>query len=174
MKQKDSFLVYGLISGISVSVVSVFSLILYLTGMAFAGGVRYFSFLPLLVCLILNGVAFSKANDGYVTFGNVYLSCFKASLISGVILLAYNILCLIIFPGMKDKAMEMASQQMDKNPAITDDARDMAMNITRKGYTFIMIFRSIIGSLISGAIFSLTGGAVAKKKGPKPFGMDNI
>jgi uncharacterized membrane protein YciS (DUF1049 family) len=166
MQKKQTHLMYGAITGM---IVAVLSLIFYITGLSFKYTyIQYIIQIPFLVGIIMNGMAYSKANDGFVTFGNIFGSCFKASMIVALIILAWSIISMLIFPEMKDKAMEMAHTEMAKNPKMTDEQMEMSMSIMRKYWTPLMVAGAIFGTLFYGAIFSLIGGAVAKKKGERP------
>ncbi len=166
MEQKQIHIPYGLISGIAMVIVGVS---IYLAGFAFVKGMQYVAYLPLLVGVILNGMAFSKANDGYVTFGNIFGSCFKMSMIVTIVMVAWGLLSLYILPEMKDKAIEMARAEMAKNPNMTDEMMDMSINMMKKYYNVFMVAGSVFGSLVAGAIFSLIAAAIAPKKGERPF-----
>lgn len=170
MEKKQTHLIYGLITGI-VSV--IIGLIVYLTGQAFKPGMQYISVIPFLAGIILNAIAYSKANDGAVTFGNVFGSGFKASVVVMVIFLVYSIISLYAFPDIKEKTLEIARESMAKNPKMTDETMDTAMAMTMKLWGVFYIGGAIVGSLIYGAIFSLIGGAIAKKNAVRPAG-DNF
>jgi hypothetical protein len=103
MENKNTHIMYGFITGI---VMVVVGLIIYLAGWAFKPGMNYVAYVPFLIGIILNAIAFSKANDGFITFGNAFGSCFKASMIVAIVLVAWTIISIFIFPEMKDKAME--------------------------------------------------------------------
>ncbi len=171
MNNKNGFLIYGLVSGFTFVILSVG---LYLAGLMFMTGVQLITFIPLLAGLIMNGIAYSKANDGYVTYGNVFGNCFKASLIAGLIMLAWSIASLYVFPEMKDKVVEAQRQKMMLNPQMTDEQIEMVGSMTRKYYNMFAYLGPIFGSLIFGSIFSLIAAAVAKTKGERPFGADDI
>ena len=160
LQKKEVHIMYGFITGI---VMVVIGLIIYLTGQAFKTGMQYIAYIPFLVGIILNAVAYSKANDGLVTFGNVFGSCFKASMIVTIVIVVWSVISMYIFPEMKDKALEMAREQMAKNQKMTDEQVDMALNITRKYWNVFLIAGAIFGTLFWGVIFSLIGGLVAKK-----------
>lgn len=165
MEKKNTHIMYGFITGI---VMVIIGLIIYLVGAAFKPGMQYISYIPFLVGIILNAMAFSKANEGYVTFGNIFGSCFKASMIVAIVIVAWSVASMYIFPEMKVKAMEMARQSMiDKK--MPDDQIDTAMNITTKYWNVFLIAGAIFGTLIFGAIFSLIGASIPEKKGEKPF-----
>ncbi len=170
MEKKQTHIMYGFVSGIAMAVVG---LIVYLAGIAFKPGMQYISFIPFLVGIVLNAMAYSKANDTYVTFGNVFGSCFKATMVAALVTVAWAIITIFVFPEMKDKAINMTHDEMSKNPKMTDEMIDAALNITRKYWNVLVISAAIFGTLFYGAIFSLIGGAVAKKSGERPITSGN-
>jgi len=170
MEKKQVHIAYGLVTGI---VTVVFYLVIYIAGVAFKPGMSYIPYIPFLAGIIINAMAYSKANDGAVTFGNVFGSCFKATMIITLILVAWVIICMFIFPEMKQKAMEVARESMAKNPQMTDEIMDKSMAMMQKGYTTIVVSATLFGSLFFGAIFSLIGGAIAKKNAVQPMGENN-
>jgi hypothetical protein len=175
MTKTETHIKYGFISGIGI-VALMF--IFYITGWVYKPNmqyIQYLSYVPFLVGIVMNAIAFSKANDGYVTFGNVFGSCFKATLIIALVVIAWTILSVFAFPDMKEKALTLARDQMiNGSQKMTDDQMDMALNVSRKYYTTIMVASAIFGTLISGALFSLIGAAVAKKKGERPVSATNF
>ena len=175
MEKKQTHIMYGFITGIFMTIIS---LVLYLTGLSFKPGmesIQYVVYLPFLVGVILNAIAYSKANDGFVTFGNIFGSCFKASMLVTLVIIAWSIISVFVFPDMKEKAMTMARDKMaNSSQKMTDEQMDMALNITKKYFTAIMIASVLFSTLFYGVIFSLIGGLVAKKKGPAPITSDNF
>ena len=170
MENKQTHIPYGFVMGIIMAVVS---LAVYVAGFAFKPGMQYVSYIPFLVGIILNALAYSKANDGYVTFGNVYGSCFKASMIVALVMVVWALITIFVFPEMKDKAMVMAHDQMAKDPKMSEETIDTALGYTKKFWNVIVISASIFGTLLYGALFSLVGALAAKKKGPKPITAEN-
>jgi hypothetical protein len=169
-EKKNTHLQYGLITGIALVITG---LILYMTGLSFKPGMSYVAYVPLLVGILLNAMAYSKANGGAVTFGNVFLSCFKVSMIVSLIMVAWSLLATILFPDMKEKALEIARQSMEKNPKMTEETIDMGLNITRKYWNVFMILGALFGTLFYGVLISLIGGLIAKKDVVRPAG-DNF
>jgi len=166
MELKQTHIPYGFISGV---VVVIVSLIIYLTGVELTSWAQYLAFIPFLAGVVMDCIAYSKANDGFVTFGNVFGSGFKTTMIITIVIIAWRVISIYAFPEMKTRAIEMAHNQLAKNPQMTDEQIDMAMNITRKFYNSITVGSALLSSLFYGAIFSLIGAAAARKKGPKPF-----
>ena len=166
MEKKQTHIVYGFITGI---IMVIIGLTLYLTGLAFkSNSMQYVSQIPFLIGIVLNAIAFSKANDGFVTFGNVFGSCFKMAMIVAIVMVGWSIICIFLLPEMKTKAMEMARENMVKNSKVTDEQIDMSLNIMSKYWNVIMLAGAVFGTLLYGAIFSLIGGAIAKKNGERP------
>src|SRR4051812_33701569 len=108
MEKKNTHVPYGLVTGVIAVVVS---LAFYLSGLAFKPGIQYVAEIPLLAGIILNAIAFSKANDGFVTFGNVFGSGFKMAMIVSLVMIVWSIISIFVFPEMKVKAMEMARSE---------------------------------------------------------------
>lgn len=154
---------YGLITGL---VVIAVALILYLSGVAFKPGMNYVTYIPFLIGLILNAQEFTKANDGFVTYGNVFGSCFKATAIITLLLTAWSLLSIMIFPHMMEEGLEIARQQMIKK-GLPDDQIEMGLKMARNKVfvTGIIVF----GTLFWGVILSLIAAAIPKKKGAAPL-----
>ena len=66
-------------------------------------------------------------------------------------------------PEMKEKALEMSRTELEKNPQMTEETIDKALEFTSK-YFFLF---GVVGSLFSyafiGGIASLIGAGIAKK-----------
>jgi hypothetical protein len=163
---KQTHIPYAVITAIVMIIVGVG---LYVGGLAFTSWAEYVGLVPFLIGIILNAVAFSKANDEFVTFGNVFGSGFRATALITIIMLVWSFISILIFPEMVTKGMEMAREGMLKK-GMSDDQIDNAMNMARKYFKLFMIMGVIFRYVFWGVIFSLIGGAIAKKKGNNPFG----
>ncbi|MEZ5017694.1 MAG: DUF4199 domain-containing protein [Flavipsychrobacter sp.] len=168
MELKQTHKQYGLITGLAMMVIG---LILYVLDLSFESWTQYVVYLPFLLGLILNANAFSKANNGYVTFGQTFSSCFKAVAIITIIGVAWALLSFYIFPEMVDKAIEAARERMIQQ-GNTDEEIEMGMKfMTGKYLKIVMIGSVMLMYMIVGAIFSLIAAATAKKNGPMPPSM---
>jgi uncharacterized protein YbaA (DUF1428 family) len=157
-------MMYGLFTAIACVIIS---LVLHFAGLSLETWAAYIAYIPFLIGVILNANAYAKANDNYVTFGNVFSSGFKMSAIVTLIMLAWAFLSLAIFPETKEQALEMAREKMADDPRMTDEQIDMAIDMTRKYFTVGMIMGVVFGYMFVGAIFSLIGAAIPKKKGQR-------
>lgn len=142
----------------------ILSVVLYVVDVAFEPWARWVSYLPFLVGLILNALAYSKANDYYVTYGNVWGSGFKASAIITLVTLGWGILSLYVFPEMKEKGMELARESMAQRN-MTDEQIDQAVEGTEKLFIPLMMGGIVFMTMIAGAILSAIAAAIPKKKG---------
>ena len=176
MENKSTHIMYGFITGLAMVVIG---LILYVTGLSFRADMEYLSylpFIPLVVGIILNGIAYSKSQDGFVTFGNVFGNCFKAAMIVALVMTGWSIISMFVFPEMKEKAINMAIEKMQKNKdaKLSDEQIDATMSMMKKYWNVFLIAGGLFTSLFWGAIISLIAAGIAKKKGPKPFTADSF
>jgi F0F1-type ATP synthase assembly protein I len=131
--------------------------------------------------ILIGGIAYAcfnhaKENAGNVTFGNVFGFGFKTTAVITSIMVVFTILSVtLLFPEMKDKAMEMARQQMEEQGQLTETQIDQAIDMTTKFFVPFAIGGALIGYLIMGCIGSLIGAAIAKKNpNPTPFESDSL
>lgn len=129
----------------------------------------WLAYIPFVVGIVLNANAFSKANDGFVTFKSVFGSGFKASMIVTLLMVVWSVVYIYAFPEMKEKAIEAAREAAMKQPNVTDEALDMSISLMRKGYSTMIISVALFGNLFMGVVFSLIGAGIAPKKGERPM-----
>lgn len=170
MERVQTHKTYGLITALAMIVVSA---ALYMANLTFEKWAQWVAYIPFLGGLILNAQAYSKANNGYITFGQAFSSCFKATSIITLLMVAWAILSVFIFPELKDRAFEQAQLQMEEQ-GLPEEQIEMGIEMTRKGFWPFMIGGTLIGYMFFGAIFSLIAAATAKRKagGAPPPQMD--
>ena len=151
-------------------VVIIFGIIGYYTGLGFS--TTWYNWvvnLVLLAAIIFACVHFANQKEGFVTFGNVFLHGFKISAVITIIMLVYTLLAFtVLFPDMKEKIFEMQAAQMEKQ-GMDEDKMEQATSAMKNFFWPITIGVTIFGTLIWGAISSLIGAAVAKKKKFNPL-----
>ncbi|MBA3828747.1 MAG: DUF4199 domain-containing protein [Taibaiella sp.] len=159
---KNTHIMYGFLTALAMIILGV---LLYVTGNAFSKGGQYLNYVPYIAGILINAIAFSKANGHNVTFGNVFSSCFKMSAIITLVMLVWSFIFMALFPQMMEKGLETARASMEaKN--MTAEQIDQAMKFgTNKIFiAFILIF----SNMFQGLIFSLIGAAIAKKNPQQP------
>jgi len=151
-------------------VVIIFGIIGYYTGLGFS--TTWYNWvvnLVLLAAIIFACVHFANQKEGFVTFGNVFLHGFKISAVITIIMLVYTLLAFtVLFPDMKEKIFEMQAAQMEKQ-GMDEDKIEQATSVMKNFFWPLTIGVTIFGTLIWGAISSLIGAAVAKKKKFNPL-----
>jgi len=139
-------------------------------------GFRYanwFNWLPLAIFFI--GIIWACVNyanqmNNAVTFGNVFGHGFKTTAVVTCLMIVYTLISIyLIFPDTKEMAIQKAMEQMDKNPNISDDMKDQAIEMTRKSFVLFAVLGGLFFYLICGCIAALLGAAFAKKNPPTPF-----
>ena len=128
----------------------------------------WISYVIIIGGLIWAAISYSKEMNANVTFGNIFAHGFKTTAVMTILVLAYTILSVtVLFPEMKDKAMEVARTQMESDGKLSEAQIDQAIGMTQKFFIPFAIGGVVIGYLILGAIGSLIGAGVAKKN-PQP------
>jgi len=153
------------------------SMILIVIGIAgyFAGlyTERWYSWISygvLFIAVIWGCIFYANQMNGQVSFGNVFAHGFKMSVVVALILTVWVLLAtIVIFPDMKEKALEMARQSMEDRGNLSESQIEQGMEFTRKFFTLFAILGTLFVTLIFGVIASLIGAAVAKKKPVNPL-----
>lgn len=161
MERKQVHLQYGAITALVMIVINVAML---LTGNQDNKAINWIAFLPFLAGIIACCIAYAKANDKMVTFGQVFSSGFKASAIIALIIIVWSFLSLYIWPDIKVRALDKAMLDMENNK-MSQEQMDQAIGITKKYFGVFMAAGALFSTLFFGAVFSLIGAAVAPKKG---------
>ncbi|HEY0066858.1 MAG TPA: hypothetical protein VGB46_05835, partial [Flavisolibacter sp.] len=86
-----------------------------------------------------------------------------------LIFIAFTIIYALMFPELKAQMMEMTRAEMEKQGKMSDDEIDNAVNILDKYYWALAIGGTLLLYVIIGAIGSLIGAAVTRKRPKTPF-----
>src|ERR1700742_3178830 len=118
----------------------VLGVIAHFAGIENDGWYRWLPSIILLASIIWACVYYSTQMNNQVTFGNVFLHGFKMSAVITVILILWTILSVtLIFPEIKEKAMETARQQMEDSGKLTDSEIDQRLTFTKKFFMVIVV-----------------------------------
>jgi hypothetical protein len=150
---------YGLIIS---AIVILFSTLFYILHINTQKWTQWVGVLIMFVGVIISCIQFAKANDGNVTFGNVFGNGFKTTAIVALVTIAFSVLFVLIFPDIKEQALEQVRLDMEKQGQ-ADDVIDKAVAMTDKMFIVFLLAGGIFGTLFFGVIASLIGAAVAKK-----------
>jgi hypothetical protein len=149
----------GLIIGLAMVVIGIVFQILNI----YEQWVQYVTTGVYALSIIGSCYMFSQDMGGNVTFGQLFSHGFKTVAIVILISIAAFIITSLVLPEMKQKALELAREQMEKDPRMTESTIKSALEWTDKFYFIVGIIGSLFGLGLSGAIASLIGAAISKK-----------
>lgn len=147
----------------------IFSTVVSFAGLSASPGVSLIQPVIIVIGLIFLIRSYGKANNYGLSFGNLFSYGFKTTAVFTVITIIFSVLFLLLFPDLKEKSFEMARQQMEDNPKLTEDQIDEAIEISKKFFWVGVVGGSMIFMIITGAIGSLIGAGVTKKQPQNPF-----
>jgi uncharacterized membrane protein YbhN (UPF0104 family) len=114
-------------------------------------------------------VLYGNALNNQVTFGNLFSYGFKATAVFTLVVIAFIVVFNMISPDFREKGFEMARQNLESNKKLTDEQVDQYMTFAHKYFWVFAIGGTILGNIIIGAIGSLIGAAVTKKRPYNPL-----
>jgi hypothetical protein len=120
-------------------------------------------------CLIIAGLIYfinlyAKANDNYVTFGDLFSYGFKSTAVMTLVFLIFIVILAIAMPEMKKEAIEASRAEMAKNKSFSDADVEKGLQLVEKYFWVFMAGATMIVFLIVGCIGSLIGAAIPNKK----------
>jgi len=147
---------YGLITG---AVLIVYSLLLYIANLYLNKSLGYIAYLFLLGGMIWGTLEYrKKAENGCMTYGQAFSSCFLIGLFAGVLATIFMFFyAKYINPGIVNEIIEQSRQQLQARN-LTDDQIDAGLEMTRKFTTPVMM---TIWVLVMYAIISAILGLIA-------------
>lgn len=130
------------------------------------------SFQWVIYCVFFLGIVFSVYQYGRQvnynsTFGNYFAHGFKTSAMVTILMIAFLVIFMTVFPEFKEKAMDEARKSMNSKN-LSEDQVEKALDITKKFFMVFVVGGALLGYLLFGAIASLIGAAVIKKD-PRPI-----
>ncbi len=146
----------------------VFSLVLFFTNMDVQSPLRWLVYIIYLGGVIFSIVQYGKQIDHNATFGNYFAHGFKVSATVTVLMVIYIVVFSMLFPEMKEKAIDEARKAVNARENMSDDQRAQAVEMTKKLFMVFMVGGTLIYNLIIGVIGALIGAAVTKKN-PRPL-----
>jgi Protein of unknown function (DUF4199) len=165
-KKQMSHVVAGLLIA---ALIVLFAIITNFLGAAQQSSLGFIQYLIIIGGLVFFIYQYGRANHFTKGFGDLFAYGFKATAVYTLIFVVFIVLFFLLFPDMKEKSLEAARQQMETNNKLTDDQIDQAMKISRKFFWIGVVGGSIFVLIVIGAIGSLVGAAVTKKRPYNPL-----
>lgn len=126
----------------------------------------------IFVALIIFSVAsHAKAMQGNARFGDLFVVGFRTTAISTLIYILFLAIFIALVPAYKEAIMEMSRQRMEaQGSSLTSDQINTALQMVSRFFVISVIGFGAIGNVVVGAISSLIGAAISKKKtGSEPM-----
>jgi len=163
-----SHIVAGLIIA---GIVIVLSMVMMMVAKGAAGspGSGWITYLVIIGGLVFFINQYGKWHNYHTSFGDLFSYGFKATTVYTVLFVGFLILFSLIFPDFKSNAMEAARMQMETQKGINEDQIEKSLQIADKYFWVLAIGGTMLGFVVIGAIGSLIGAAVTKKRPHNPF-----
>jgi len=125
----------------------------------------------IIIAIIWSVTFYGKQLNNNVTFGNLFAHGFKVTAVAICITFVYTLLSVyVLFPDSIDKVVQKGIEKAVEQGKMTSDQASQNMAMIKKITTISILAGSVIFSAVVGAIGSLIGAAITKKKQQDPFG----
>jgi len=165
-----SHLVAGLIIG---AVMIIYSLVVQFSGMDQVKGVPLVGYAIIMAGLILFITLYGRAMNNRVTFGNLFSYGFKTTAVIMLIMIFFTVVFFLLFPDIKEKIFELTRQKMEERN-MSDDEIEKGLSLWKKMFWVFTIGGIALVYAIVGAIASMIGAAITKKKPVSPVDQLNM
>jgi hypothetical protein len=157
---------YGLITG---GVMIVFNLILFISNLYMNQSLGYIGYLFRLGGMVWGTLEYrKKLQNGFMTYGEAFSSCFLIGLFAGILGVVYIVIfAKFINPGFINEIVEQARIKMQAKNNLTEDQIETALDYTRKFTTpvWLAIF-GLLGSAFMSVVLGLLTAIFLKKTDP--------
>lgn len=141
----------------------VLSLITYFMDLSMNKSIQYVGYLILIAGVIWAISTYGKQINYNATFGNYFAHGFKVSAIITLIMILFTLIFLLVFPEIKEKAIEVTRKSLEDRGGMTPEQINNALDITKKFFMVFTIAGILFFYLLLGVIASLIGAGVTKK-----------
>lgn len=149
-------------------VLIVYSMVLTFADLSANRSLSLLSLVFLAAGLIYFITQYGKSVDHTASFGQLFSFGFKATAVTTIIVLAFQVLFFLVFPEYRDKMEEISREAMYKQ-GLSDQQVDQAIEFTKRFFWPFLIAGTLVSNLIVGAIGSLIGAGITKKNPQTPF-----
>jgi hypothetical protein len=171
---KETKTVTPLVAGvITAALMIVYSTALYFLDLMKYSWLSWLGYIIMIVLLIVFINLHGKARKNEISFGGLFGYGFKTTAIIAIILPIFSFIFFLLFPEIKEKIFETMRLGMEEQGKATDEQIEQTISMMRKSFTLFFIVFPIIFYFIVGAIGSLIGAAVTKKKPVNPMNQMN-
>lgn len=123
----------------------------------------------IILGLILTINMYARSKNNFVTFGELFSYGFKATAVYTVIFIGFLILVNLMFPEFKESAIEAVRTEMENQKDYNEDQAEKVIELMDRNFWIFAVGGTMLGFVIVGAIGSLLGAAITKKRPINPF-----
>lgn len=152
-------MIYGLLTGL---VMIIYSLILHFSNVSMGSWLNFVVLAIFLAGVVAFCLAYGKSMNNQVTFGMVFKAAFRMVALTTLLMVAWALIAIFVFPEMKEKALEYSRQAMVEKKLSATQIEE-SMKFTRDKYTLLTTMMVMFSNLFYGVVFSLVGAAITKK-----------
>lgn len=150
--------------GITIALILiVISLATHFLGMSENKSLAYLGYAIFIGGIIISVTIYGKQINYNSKFGNYFTHGFKVTALVTSIMVIFMVVFMFAFPEVKENALEMASQEMEKQGTMSDDQRKQALELTRKFFMVFAVGGTLLGYMFFGTLAALVGAAITKK-----------
>ena len=151
------------------SLMVLYAIITNFLGLTSNAAVGFLQYILIIIALIFFINQHGKANNYQLSFGNLFSYGFKATAVFTLIFIIFLIIFFLLFPDLKEKSFEEARKRLEKNPSISEDEIDQSLEMVRRFFWVGVIGGTMFFMVLIGAIGSLIGAALTKKRPYNPL-----
>ncbi|HUQ97032.1 MAG TPA: DUF4199 domain-containing protein [Chitinophagaceae bacterium] len=152
------------------AIVIVISMVMMLFSKSSANpGSGWLTYLIIICGLIFFVNQYGKANNYQTSFGDLFSYGFKATAVYTILFIGFLILFSLLFPDFKTNALEAARVEIENKKGLTEEQADQGLEMMNKYFWLLAIGGTMLMFIIIGAIGSLIGAAVTKRRPQNPF-----
>lgn len=157
---------FGMLSG---GAMIILSLILFLLDQHMNRALNWTGYIVMIAGMVYGTLEYRKKNNGFLSYGQAFGSCFWIGLFAGILATVYFIVfALFIHPAFMNEMMDVARQNMiEARPDMSEADMEKAMEISSSFMSLpVMTIMGLVSYAIGASIFGLILAIFLKKEDP--------
>ena len=151
------------------AVIIIYSLLLNILGKGQDKTLGWIAYILFVAGLILFINLYGNAKNNEVTFGNLFTYGFKTTAFSTLLIILCLVIIILFLPDFKQKILDGMRKGMEDQGKLSDEKIDEFVGTFSRNFMLFVVGGAIFMYLLTGAIGSLIGAAVTKKKPVNPL-----
>jgi hypothetical protein len=157
------------IAGLTIAGILILISLLFATGSGATPGLGkgIVNYVVLIGGTALFVYLYGKASGFGLRFGDLFSYGFKATAFATILFILFLVIVSLIYPQIRDEALKLVREEMEKQPNMRDEDIETGMALTRRFFWVFAIGTTAIGYAILGGLGALLGAAITPKH-PSP------